>query len=489
LRWGFLNAAKIANGVEKKPFTSSAASYLLVQNLSPCKVTELEMAFPKSPASSVTVSSFASTLTLSSYPSSAISRGSSNPAIWSVALAGQPGDQNPALEATGAHESTQAQEDNLQQHQDLLESAAEFPKQEINGWEHPDLCSPSKQLKNVSTSIKEINRWARSSTGLKVNSNIRLLESVFYLIQVVTSTAPHPDHIVAMIRVHDALANLLLVLPKNIFPFMVQDSVLFVDELCPRRGAPLPARFGNALLDLRGSIRSGLQVLKAMILDYTSEAVPQGGGIHEITKYLLKYITSLLNNGSSLKIILASGEQHSRLKMEMLQEIVATLICHLEIMLEKESQRYQDAGLKQLFLVNNANFVIHEVEVSEMRYLLGYDWVLKHRDQLKDNISWFINSSWESVMYRLHVKSNKFQFFSRLPTLQIFNLEFEKTYWTQKTWKVENPLLRSNMRKSVSEKLVQAYSSYLENNKNKAPKLMKYTPEDLEELLTDLFEG
>jgi hypothetical protein len=438
----------------------------------------------------VTSSSYASTRTLSSCPSSAVSRGSSNPASRLVVPARHPDDQTPAPTDTEAHESTQGEGDNLQQHQDLLESAAEFPKQEINGWEHPDLCSPSKQLKNVCTSIREIDRWARSSsTGLKVNSNIRLLESVFYLIQVVTSTAPHPDHIVAMIQVHDALDNLLLVLPKNIFPFLVQDSVPFVDELSPRRGAPLPARFRNALLDLQGSITSGLQVLKAMILDYTSEAVPQGGGIHEITKYLLKYIMSLLDNGSSLKIILASGEQHGKVKMEMLQEIVATLICHLEIMLEKESQRYQDAGLKQLFLVNNANFVLNQVEVSEMRYLLGEDWVLNHRVQLKDNISCFINSSWESVMYCLHVKSNKFQFFSRPSTLQIFNMEFEKTYWTQKTWKVENPLLRSNMRKSVSEKLVQAYSLYLENNKTNPPKIMKYTPEDLEELLTDLFEG
>uniref|UniRef100_A0ACD5WYX4 Uncharacterized protein n=1 Tax=Avena sativa TaxID=4498 RepID=A0ACD5WYX4_AVESA len=427
---------------------------------------------------------------MSSCPSSAISRGSSNtPAIsptgTSLVLpARHPGDHNPASAATGAPEFTQG--NNIQQHQDLLESAAKFPKQEINGWEHPDLCSPSKQLKNVSTSTKEISRWARSSsTGLKVNSNIRLLESVFYLTQVVTSTAPHPDHIIAMIRVHDALADLLLVLPKNIFPFLVQNSVPFADELCPRRGASLSARFGSTLHDLRTSIRSGLQVLKAMILDYTSEVVPQGGGIHEITKYLLKYIMSLQDNGSSLKIILVSDEQEG----ETLQDIVSTLICHLEIMLEKESRRYQDAGLKQMFLVNNVDFVLHQVEGSEIRYLLGDDWVLKHRDQLKDNISRFIDISWESVMYCFHVKNNKIPIFSRLPTVQIFNLEFEKTYWIQKTWKIENPLLRSIMRKSLSEKLVQAYSSYLENNKNKAPNLVKYTPQGLGALLSDLYEG
>lgn len=452
------------------------------------------MAFPRSPDS--TVSSYASTPTLSSWsscPSSAISRGSSNPAIsptgnWLIVPAGTPSDHNPAPAATGAPEFTHG--NNLQQHQDLLESAAEFPKQEINGWEHPDLCSPSKQLKNVSTSIKEIDRWARSSsTGVKVNSNIRLLESVFYLIKVVTLTAPHPDHIVAMIRVHDALAHLLLVLPKNIFPLVEQNFVPFGDELSPRRSAPLPARFGNTLHDLRRSIRGGLQVLKAMILDYTSEAVPQGGGVHEITKYLLKYIMSLLDNGSSMKIILVSDDKDGGVAMEMLRDIVATLICTLEIMLEKESHRYQDAGLKQLFMVNNVDFVLHQVEGSKIGDLLGDDWVSKHRDQLKDNISWFINISWKSVMYCFHVKRNKIPIFSRLPTLQIFNLEFEKTYWTQKTWKIENPVLRYNMRRSVSEKLFLTYSSYLENNKHKAPKLMKYTPEDLEQLLADLFEG
>ncbi|XBI11043.1 hypothetical protein VPH35_138178 [Triticum aestivum] len=443
-----------------------------------------------SPAS--TVSRYASTPTPSSCPSSSISTGCSTPATsspFAVAaksraviqciipavmiqyMAGRAGDHKPALAATGTPDFTQRKK--LQQHQDLLESAAKFPKQEINGWEHPDLCSPSKLLKNVSTSIREISRWARSSTGSKVNSDIRLLDSVFSLIQVVTSTAPHPDHVVAMIRVHEALASLLLVLPKNIFLFLLQHF----------------AQFGNALHNLRRSIRSGLQVLKNMILDYTSDVVPQGGGIHEITKYLLKYIISLLDNGRSLKIILVSDEQDGMVAMETLQDVVATLICHLEIMLQKESHRYKDAGLKQMFMVNNVNFVLHQVEGSETRYLLGEDWVLQHRDQLKDHISRFINISWESVMYCFHVKTNKIPIFSSLPTLQIFNLEFEKTYWTQKTWKVENPLLRSNMRKSVSEKLVQAYSTYHENHKNKAPKLMKYTPEDLEELLSDLCEG
>ncbi|XBI01301.1 hypothetical protein VPH35_130108 [Triticum aestivum] len=419
------------------------------------------MAFPRSPDSSM--SSYASTLTLSSCPSSYISIGSSNPSSF-TAVAIIPtgaGDHSPALAATGAPEFIQGNK--LQQHQDPPESEAKFPKQEINGWEHPDL--------------------------LKVNSNIRLLESVFSLIQVVTSTAPHPDHIVDMIRVHDALANLLLVLPKNIFPFLVQDFAQIVDELGPKRGASLSARFEKTLHDLRRSIRSGLQVLNVKIFDYTSEVVPQGGGIHEITKYLLKYILSLLDNGRSLKIILVGDEQDGMVEMETLQDAVATLISHLEIMLEKESHRYQDAGLKQMFMLNNVNFVLHQVEGSEIKYLLGEDWVLKHRNQLKDHISSFINISWESVMYCFHVKTNKISIFSSLPTLQIFNLEFEKTYWTQKTWKVENPLLRSNMRKSVSEKLVQAYSTYLENHKNKAPKLMKYTPEDLEELLSDLFEG
>ncbi|XP_037457017.1 exocyst complex component EXO70A3-like isoform X2 [Triticum urartu] len=385
------------------------------------------MAFPRSPDSSM--SSCASTLTLSSCPSSYISIGSSNPSSF-TATAIVPTETG--LVAPAGHQD---------QDQDPPESAAKFPKQEINGWEHPYLCSPSKQLKNVSTSIKEISRWARSSPGVKVNSNIRLLESVLSLIQVVTSTAPHPDHIVDMIRVHDALANLLLVLPKNIFPFLVQNFAQIVDELSPKGGASLSARFEKTLHDLRRSIRSGLQ------------------------------------------------DQDGMVEMETLQDAVATLICHLEIMLEKESHRYKDAGLKQMFMVNNVSFVLHQVEGSEIKYLLGEDWVLKHRDQLKDHISRFINISWESVMYCFHAKTNKIQIFSSLPTLQIFNMEFEKTYWTQKTWKVENPLLRSNMRKSVSEKLVQAYSTYLENLKNKAPKLMKYTPEDLEELLSDLFEG
>lgn len=374
--------------------------------------------------------------------------------------------------------------------------AEKFPKQENNGWawEHPRVYTPLQQLKKVSISVKEIHRWARSYSGLKMNSNVRALESIFILIDEVTSAAPHPNHVVAMIQVHEALAILLSVLPKNLFPFRLQDFAPVVDELCTRKDGSFSARFENTLHDLRSSIKSGLQLLKTMILDYASEAVPQGGGIHEITKYLMKYIMLLLDHGSSLSIILVSDEQEGATSiegstLETLQVIVAALMSHLETMLEKESCRYQDAGLQHMFLVNNVHFVLHQVEGSEIRYLLGDDWVLKYRSQLKQYISCFINISWESVMYCFQVKTSKALIFSSLPTLERFNLEFERTYQTQKTWKVEHPLLRLNMRKAVSKKLVPTYSSYLENHQNKPPKLMKYTPEDLEKLLSELFEG
>ncbi|KQJ97631.2 hypothetical protein BRADI_3g32640v3 [Brachypodium distachyon] len=426
------------------------------------------MAFPRSRAS--TVSSYASTPTLSSYPSSNISTPSSNISNPSPSAAAKratkifTGSSNPSSFATDAISSTGIrlivptggsaggpkfiEGKRLQQHQDVVESSS-FPIEAV-----------------ITTGVR--------LTGVAIGHNPEL--------------AATGDHIVAMIRVHDALADLLLVLPKNIFPFMMQNVTPFVDELCPTRGASLSARYGNTLRGLTKSIRTGLQVLKVMILNYTSEAVPQGGGIHEITKYLLSYIMSLLEHRTSLRIIL-SDRQEGTVAMETLQDIVATLVSHLETMLEKESFRYQDAGLKQLFLVNNANFVLHQVKGSEIKYLLGDDWVLQHREQLKDNISRFVDISWESVMYSFHVKTSKIPIFSSLPTLKIFNLEFERIYWTQKMWTVENPLLRSDMRKSVSQKLVQAYRSYLEDHQNKVAKLVKYTPEDLEELLSELFEG
>jgi hypothetical protein len=67
-----------------------------------------------------------------------------------------------------------------------------------------------------------------------------------------------------------------------------------------------------------------------------------------------------------------------------------------------------------------------------------------------------------------------------------FESEFQKTYTTQKMWKVPEPELRRILCKAIIEKIIPGYTKYIEDNKITNP---KFSPHELKEMLQELFEG
>ncbi|KAI5075594.1 hypothetical protein GOP47_0009670 [Adiantum capillus-veneris] len=76
-----------------------------------------------------------------------------------------------------------------------------------------------------------------------------------------------------------------------------------------------------------------------------------------------------------------------------------------------------------------------------------------------------------------------------------FNSCFDELIRTQSAWVVPDPQLREELRLSIAEKLIPAYRSfssryqgYLDSGRHPG-KYVKYSAEDLENCLLDLFEG
>jgi hypothetical protein len=76
-------------------------------------------------------------------------------------------------------------------------------------------------------------------------------------------------------------------------------------------------------------------------------------------------------------------------------------------------------------------------------------------------------------------------------SLAKFQSAFHKTYQSQKFWKVPDPLLRSLLRETITKRVIPGYRGYLKEH----PELEKHvsggssSPDDLEEMLGELFEG
>ncbi|XP_072147450.1 exocyst complex component EXO70A1-like [Setaria viridis] len=223
-----------------------------------------------------------------------------------------------------------------------------------------------------------------------------------------------------------------------------------------------------------------------LISGYATTEIHHSGGVHEITRYVMMCIKLLSEHSALLTIVLnvTHGTGDVASTTEAPERIMADLMSRLESTLEKQSY-YHVTAMRWLFLVNNMHFIIQQPETLDV--LEDDSWV--PRDSIEFYIYMYLDVSWTPVQFCLQYRIKMIPACFKPPATRRFNTLFEKTYRAQRSWKVEDPLLRKHMRQAVIGKLIPAYRSFLEKQENKPAKLIEHTPEELEETLSELFEG
>jgi exocyst complex protein 7 len=144
--------------------------------------------------------------------------------------------------------------------------------------------------------------------------------------------------------------------------------------------------------------------------------------------------------------------------------------------------------------------MVQKVKDSELIKILGDQWVRKHRGQIRQYATAYLRAAWTKALSCLKDEgiggsSNNASKVALKERFKNFNACFEEIYRIQTGWKVLDPQLREELRISISQKVLPAYRSFmgrfgsqLEGGRH-AGKYIKYTPDDLENYLIDLFEG
>ena len=259
--------------------------------------------------------------------------------------------------------------------------------------------------------------------------------------------------------------------------------------------------------------------------DPAKNPVP-GGNFHALTRYVMNYIKLLIVYSSSLEQLLrgkkrevprslgvetfglsdglrsTASSESERLSSLAIQ--VMWLIVHLERNLEGKSKLYSDPSIGFLFLMNNVHYIVHKVRQSELVSLLGDGWIRKHAGQVRVYAANYIETAWQKVFSCLKEEglvSNGRSGSSGISTFAIkdrfkkFNLTFEEVHASQSNAIVPNPQLREELRLTIAEKLLPLYRTFLERFGNhletgKQPeKYLKYSYDDLENHIIDLFDG
>ncbi|KAF3973980.1 hypothetical protein CMV_002651 [Castanea mollissima] len=195
----------------------------------------------------------------------------------------------------------------------------------------------------------------------------------------------------------------------------------------------------------------------------------QSGEIHPLTRYVMDYVKLIVEYSDTLNFLLEIREDDDQL----------------------ETLRNGDSDSLKLTL---------KVKDSDLGGLFGNNWVREPRGQMRIYAWNYFWASWTKVSHCLKDdeiggSSSNASRVALKEKIKNFNTYFEEIYRVQTAWKVPDAKLRKELRIFISKKVIPDYRSFMGRFGNQvesgrhAGNYMKYTADDLENYLLDLFEG
>ncbi|EEF34752.1 exocyst complex component EXO70E2 [Ricinus communis] len=308
--------------------------------------------------------------------------------------------------------------------------------------------------------------------------------------------------------------------PEKLFPILDMYEVLAdllpdIDSLYSNEaGFCVRTDCREVLRQLGDSVKAAFHEFENAIATNVSPNPFAGGGIHHLTRYVMNYLNTLTDYRETLHFLLkdrdgehrislspdnsppgeeenASRNTYNASSMSLHFRSVASI---LECNLEDKAKLYRDPSLQQVFMMNNIHYMAQKVKNSELRHIFGDDWTRKHNWKFQQHAMNYERSTWSSVLSLLRDEGNsnsdsvsKTHLKERFRN---FYLAFEEVYRTQTAWLIPDAQLREDLQISTSLKVIQAYRTFVGRNSNHiSDKHIKYSADDLQNFLLDLFQG
>ncbi|KAH7845845.1 hypothetical protein Vadar_006653 [Vaccinium darrowii] len=241
-----------------------------------------------------------------------------------------------------------------------------------------------------------------------------------------------------------------------------------------------------------------------------------GEGIHPLSRYVMNFIICLTDYTETLNLVLKdTGEENavsfsshvnptvednangrSSLCVSPMALHFRSLISILEANLDDKSKLCKEDSLRHLFLMNNIHYMTQKVKDSELRTILGDEWIRKHNWKFQQQAMNYERATWSSILSLLRDEGIHYPGSTSVSRtllkerMQSFYVAFEEVYKIQTAWLIPDIQLREDLRISVSVKVIQAYRTFVGvHGNNLSDKSIKYSADDLENFLFHLFGG
>ncbi|CAM0950081.1 unnamed protein product [Alopecurus aequalis] len=232
------------------------------------------------------------------------------------------------------------------------------------------------------------------------------------------------------------------------------------------------------------------------------------GTVHPFTIYVIDYVKFLFDYQSTLKLLFHEFETESGAEFQLPVVLTKTMQA-LQNNLDGKSKQYKDPALMYIFLANNIHHMVVSIRRSEAKDILGEDWIQRHRRIVQQNANQYKRVAWGKVVQILSVQGASSSATSAPSDLsnsgvsramikerfKSFNMQFGELHAKQSLWTIPDQELRETLRLAIAEVLLPAYRSFvtrygnLVENERKPQKYLKYSPDGVDQLLGEFFEG
>uniref|UniRef100_A0A5B7BP24 Exocyst subunit Exo70 family protein n=1 Tax=Davidia involucrata TaxID=16924 RepID=A0A5B7BP24_DAVIN len=289
-------------------------------------------------------------------------------------------------------------------------------------------------------------------------------------------------------------------------------------------------RAAQILSRLEEAVRVIVPAFENSVLRELSTTPVPGGNIHTLTKYVMDYVSLIVDNkeiltelilvkpSTNLQDVMIPDVEQVEVEVEGRTHPLALhliwIIVILRFKLEGKSKFYAKASLAHLFMMNNVDYIVQAIKGSpELQEIIGDDYLKKLAQDVQHAATSYQNLTFNMMLYCLRDYRPERSWWGFLPgvtkialreKLKTFNATFGEVHRAQARWEVPNPQLREKLRLSILKKLIPAYesflerlsthiklgrfSTYIEGGKHQDT-CFKYSVKDLETAVMNFFSG
>ncbi|GJP49372.1 hypothetical protein CLOM_g8590, partial [Closterium sp. NIES-68] len=168
----------------------------------------------------------------------------------------------------------------------------------------------------------------------------------------------------------------------------------------------------------------------------------------------------------------------------------------LEGNLQGKARQYRDPAQGEVFLLNNIHYMARKVKESDLRVVVGDDWVRRQAALVRQHASEYLRFCFSRLTYTLRVDPSTQLHKSTLKEkFKAFNLVLEEIHRDQTRWLVNPGPLRDELRLAVKQRVLAPYTDFylaykhvMESSRHPG-KYLRHDPVEVNEMILDLFVG